>query len=187
MQPNFLPRHSPTVSCLLSLHIDKVSRIFPAALTQVVEPKKNMDRMWAQQGATLTCEDSEWSRKFEEPWQFEERDWRGWGMFFCKAASKGLPRPFNAAGWRCSKYMPFRKHLTPTMTNLFERHVSYSLEDNYPFVGSCPSTNFRSFPPSFLLLFFSTSTRMPLPQKQVLFLNIASHKGPILVQIIPGR
>ena len=26
----------------------------------------------------------------------------GWGMFFCKAASKGLPRPFNAAGWRCS-------------------------------------------------------------------------------------
>ena len=26
----------------------------------------------------------------------------GWGMFFSKAASKGLPRPFNAAGWRCS-------------------------------------------------------------------------------------
>ena len=27
----------------------------------------------------------------------------GWGTFFSKAASKGLPRPFNAAGWRCSK------------------------------------------------------------------------------------
>ena len=27
----------------------------------------------------------------------------GWGRFFSKAASKGLPSPFNAAGWRCSK------------------------------------------------------------------------------------
>jgi hypothetical protein len=26
----------------------------------------------------------------------------GWGMFFSKAASKGLPSPFNMAGWRCS-------------------------------------------------------------------------------------
>ena len=26
-------------------------------------------------------------------------------MFFSKAASKGLPRPFNAAGWICSKGM----------------------------------------------------------------------------------
>ena len=25
------------------------------------------------------------------------------GGFFSKAASKGLPRPFNAAWWRCSK------------------------------------------------------------------------------------
>jgi hypothetical protein len=46
--------------------------------------------------ATLTREDSEWSRKFEEPGQ------EGWGSFFSKAASKGLPRPFNAAEWRCS-------------------------------------------------------------------------------------
>ena len=46
--------------------------------------------------ATLTCEDSEWSRKFEEPWQ------EGWGRFFSKAASKGLPRTFNTVGWRCS-------------------------------------------------------------------------------------
>jgi hypothetical protein len=44
--------------------------------------------------ATLTREDSEWSRKFEKPWQ------EGWGRFFSKAASKGLPRPFDAAGWR---------------------------------------------------------------------------------------
>ena len=26
----------------------------------------------------------------------------GWGRFFSKAALKGLPSPFNAAGWRCS-------------------------------------------------------------------------------------
>ena len=26
-----------------------------------------------------------------------------WSMFFAKTVSKGLPRPFNAAGWRCSK------------------------------------------------------------------------------------
>jgi hypothetical protein len=27
----------------------------------------------------------------------------GWGRIFSKAALKGLPSPFNAAGWRCSK------------------------------------------------------------------------------------
>ena len=53
--------------------------------------------------ATLTREDSEWSRKFEEPLQSRPRDWRGVGQFFSKATSKGLPRPFNVAGWRCSK------------------------------------------------------------------------------------
>ena len=30
----------------------------------------------------------------------------GWGMFFSKAALKCLPRPFNAAGWICSKSIP---------------------------------------------------------------------------------
>ena len=28
---------------------------------------------------------------------------RGGACFFSKAALKGLPRPFNVAGWRCSK------------------------------------------------------------------------------------
>ena len=32
--------------------------------------------------ATLTREDSEWSRKFEEPWLSRARDWRGVGHFF---------------------------------------------------------------------------------------------------------
>jgi hypothetical protein len=49
--------------------------------------------------ATLTREDSEYSRKFDEPEQ------EGWGRFFSEAASKGLPRPFNAAGWRCSYFI----------------------------------------------------------------------------------
>ncbi len=48
--------------------------------------------MWAQQGATLTREDSEWSRKFEEPWQFEERDWRGVGHVFLQGRVKGLAK-----------------------------------------------------------------------------------------------
>ena len=30
----------------------------------------------------------------------------GWGSFFSKAALKGLPSPFNAAGWRCSYKFP---------------------------------------------------------------------------------
>ena len=57
--------------------------------------------------ATLTREDSEWSRKFEEPWQSRPWDWRGVGVGFSpKAVLKGLPSPFNAAGWRCS-YLPY--------------------------------------------------------------------------------
>ena len=46
--------------------------------------------MWAQQRATLTREDSEWSRKFEERWQFEERDWKKGGACFS-------PRPRQRA------------------------------------------------------------------------------------------
>ena len=48
--------------------------------------------MWAQQGAMLTREDSEWSRKFEEAWQFEERDWRGVGHVLPQGRVKGLAK-----------------------------------------------------------------------------------------------
>ena len=54
--------------------------------------------MWAQQGATLTREDSEWSRKFEEPWQFEERDWRGVGHAFLQGRVKGTQDPLTRQG-----------------------------------------------------------------------------------------
>ena len=40
--------------------------------------------------AMLTREDSEWSRKFEEPWQSRARDWGGVGQFFS-------PRPRQMA------------------------------------------------------------------------------------------
>ena len=46
----------------------------------------------AQQEATLTHEDSEWSRKFEEPLQFEERDWRGVEHVFLQGRVKGLAK-----------------------------------------------------------------------------------------------
>ena len=40
--------------------------------------------------ATLTREDSEWSWKFEEPWQSRPRDWRGVGHAFIQGRVKGL-------------------------------------------------------------------------------------------------
>ena len=42
--------------------------------------------------ATLTREDSEWSRKFEEPWQSRARDWRGVGQFFLQGHVKGFAK-----------------------------------------------------------------------------------------------
>ena len=42
--------------------------------------------------ATLTREDSEWSRKFEEPWQSRPWDWRGVGQFFLQGCVKGLAK-----------------------------------------------------------------------------------------------
>ena len=42
--------------------------------------------------ATLTCEDSEWSRKFEEPWQSRPWDWRGVGQVFLQGHIKGLAK-----------------------------------------------------------------------------------------------
>ena len=42
--------------------------------------------------ATLTREDSEWSRKFEEPWQSRLRDWRGVEQFLLQGRVKGLAK-----------------------------------------------------------------------------------------------
>ena len=42
--------------------------------------------------ATLTREDSEWSRKFEENWQSRLRVWRGMGQIFLQGRVKGLAK-----------------------------------------------------------------------------------------------
>ena len=94
LQPIFLTRHSPTVSCFLALHIEKVSGIFPVSLNTSGWGQKEPG-MWAQQGATLTCEDSEWSPKFEEPWQSRPRDWRGVGHVFLQGRVKGLAKTLS--------------------------------------------------------------------------------------------
>jgi hypothetical protein len=71
--------------------------------------------------ATLTREDSEWSRKFEEPGQ------EGWGRFFSKAASKGLPRPFDAAGWRCPNLARNCKPQLLSATPVIDKQRGYCL------------------------------------------------------------
>ena len=58
----------------------------------------SLDRKWMRPRnvgaarATLTREDSEWSWKFEEPWQSRPRDWRGVGQFFLRGRVKGLAK-----------------------------------------------------------------------------------------------
>ena len=42
--------------------------------------------------ATLARKDSEWSRKFEEPWQSRPRDWRRVGQFFLQGCIKELAK-----------------------------------------------------------------------------------------------
>ena len=102
LQPNFLPRHSPTIVCFLSLHIEKVSWIFHVALTQVVEGKKN-PQFGHNKEQRLPARIVSGAGSLKSPGSLKSGIGEGWGMFFSKATSKGLPRPFNTAGWRCSK------------------------------------------------------------------------------------
>ena len=101
LQPNVLPRHSPTASCFLALHIEKVSGLFSVAWTQVAEVKKNLEfgRSKEQRSPARIVSGA---GSLKSPGSMKSGIGEGRGMLFCKAASKGLPRPFNAAGWRCS-------------------------------------------------------------------------------------
>jgi hypothetical protein len=56
--------------------------------------------MWAQQEQCSPARIVSGAGSLKSPSKFEEPG-QGWGEFFSKAASKGLPRPLNAAGWRC--------------------------------------------------------------------------------------
>ena len=79
-----------------------MSGIFLVALKQVAEGKKNPEfGRNKQQRSPARIESGAGSLK--SPGSLKSGIGEGWGMFFSKAASKGLPRPFNAAGWRCSK------------------------------------------------------------------------------------
>jgi hypothetical protein len=57
--------------------------------------------MWAQQEQRSPARIVSGAGSLKSPGKFEEPGQEGWGGFFSKDASKGLPRPFDAAGWRC--------------------------------------------------------------------------------------
>ena len=81
-----------------------MSRIFHVALTQVAEGKKNPEfgRSKEQRSPARIVSGA---GSLKSPGSLKSGIGEGWGMFFFKATSKGLPRPFNTAGWRCSKYI----------------------------------------------------------------------------------
>ena len=107
LQPIFSPWHSPNVSCFLTLHIENVSGIFFVALTQVAKAKKNPKYgRNKEQRSPVRIVSGAGSLKSPDSLKSGIRE--GWGMIFSKAASKGLPRPFNAAGWRCSYHAPLQ-------------------------------------------------------------------------------
>ena len=85
----------------MSLHIEKVSLTFLVASTQVGEGKKNPEfgRNKEQRSPARLVSGA---GSLKSPGSLKSGIGEGWGMFFCKAASKGLPRPFNVAGWRCT-------------------------------------------------------------------------------------
>ena len=93
MHSFFLGWHSATLTLHTGSSIRKTVRNIPVR-TQKWQVMRSRNLGAAR--ATLIREDSEWSRKFEEPGQ------EGWDCFFCQAASMGLPRPIDAQGWRCS-------------------------------------------------------------------------------------
>ena len=127
LQPNILPRHSPTVSCFLALHIEKVSGIFPVALTQVAEAKKNptFGRSKEQCSPARIVSGA---GSLKSPGSLKSGIGEGWGMFFSKAASKGLPMPFTRqAGWRCS--------------HALEKQRSETLQDSISVYGHTSGNN----------------------------------------------
>ena len=61
--------------------------------------------MWAQQELRSPARIVSEARILKSPGNQGRGIGEEWGRFFSKAASRGLPSPFNAAGWRCSKEM----------------------------------------------------------------------------------
>ena len=59
--------------------------------------------MWAQQEQRSPARIVSGAGSLKSPGNQGLGVGEGWGRFFSKAALKGLPSSFNAAGWRCSK------------------------------------------------------------------------------------
>jgi hypothetical protein len=59
--------------------------------------------MWAQQEQRSPARIVSGAGSLKSPGNQGHRIGEGWGRFFSKGALKGLPSPFNAAGWRCSE------------------------------------------------------------------------------------
>ena len=84
--------------CLfLSLHIEEVSGIFHVALTQVAEGK-NYPEFGCSKEQRSPTRIASGAGSLKSPGNLKSGIGEGWGMFFFKAGSKGLPRPFNAQG-----------------------------------------------------------------------------------------
>ena len=58
--------------------------------------------MWAQQEQRSPARIVSGAGSLKSPGNQGRGIGEGWGRFFSKAVLKGLPSPFNAAGWRCS-------------------------------------------------------------------------------------
>ena len=84
------------------LHTGSSTRIILEKLSGILPDSQkwhdSLDRKWMRPRnvgaarATLTREDSEWSRKFEKPWQSRPRDWRGVEQFLLQGRVKGLAK-----------------------------------------------------------------------------------------------
>ena len=98
----------------------KIMRNIPWTALDSQKWQDSLNRKWMRPRnvgaarATLTHEDSEWSRKFEEPWQSRPWCWGGVGQVFLQGRLKGLPSPFNAAGWRCTNPLEILGFPSPT-------------------------------------------------------------------------
>ena len=95
----FLGWHSPIVTCIPALQPEKLSEIFPVMICNAPNSQHDsLNRKWIRPRnvgaarATLTHKDSEWSQKFEEPWQSRPRDWRGVRQVFLQGRVKGLAK-----------------------------------------------------------------------------------------------
>ena len=93
----FLTRHSPTVTCILALHIKKVSAIFPVSLNTSGWGQKE-PVMWAQQEQCSPTRIMNGNESLKSPGNQGRIYGEGWDMFFSKAALKGCRVPLTRQG-----------------------------------------------------------------------------------------